>query len=52
MMLILGMPKKSFEQDMLGNTTTSAIYNLKFPILTIPAHATYKGIKHILYAAD
>lgn len=51
-MLVLGMPRKTFEQDLLGNTTTSAIYTLKFPILTIPDTATYTGIKKLLYACD
>ena len=51
-MLVLGMPPKSFEQDLLGNTTTEAIYKFKFPILSVPATAQYKGIKRILFACD
>jgi len=51
-LLILGMPQKSIEQDLLGNTTTAAIYSLKFPILSIPDGVRYTGIKHILYACD
>lgn len=51
-MLVLGMPKKTFEQDLLGNTTTSAIYSLKIPILSVPETASFYGIKKILYACD
>lgn len=50
--LVLGMPQKTFEQDLLGNTTTAAIYTLEFPILAIPQTAMYKGIKKILFACD
>ncbi len=50
--LVMGMPEKSFEQDMLGNTTTAAIYKLRFPILSVPASATYSGIRKILFACD
>jgi nucleotide-binding universal stress UspA family protein len=51
-LLVLGMPKKTIEQDLLGNTTTAAIYSLKFPILSIPVGVQYKGIRHIVYASD
>lgn len=51
-MLVIGMPKKSYEQDLLGNTTTAAIYKFKFPILAIPQSARYSGIKKILFACD
>lgn len=51
-LLVLGMPPKSFEQDLLGNTTTAAIYKLKMPILAIPESAKFKGINTIFYACD
>ncbi len=51
-LVVMGMPKKSLEQDLLGNTTTAAIHTLKFPILAIPSGATYKGFKNILFACD
>ncbi len=51
-MMVIGMPKKTFEQNLLGNTTTSAVYKLKFPVLTIPESATFNGINEILYACD
>jgi len=51
-LLVLGMPKKTFEQDLLGNTTTSAIDNFAFPVLSIPETVTFKGVKKILFACD
>lgn len=51
-MLVMGMAQKSFEQDLLGNTTTSAIHKLTIPILSIPLEVKYTGIKHILFACD
>lgn len=51
-LLVMGMAKRSFEQDMLGNTTTAAISRLKIPILSIPLGAKYKGLNHILFACD
>lgn len=51
-LLVMGMPQKSFEQDLLGNTTTASIYKLKFPILAIPESAQFTGIRKILFACD
>lgn len=51
-LVVLGMAQKSFEQDLLGNTTTQSLHRLKFPIMAIPLSATYKGIKNILFACD
>jgi len=51
-MLVVGMPKKTFEQDLMGNTTTAAIYRFKFPILAVPESASFIGIREILYAFD
>lgn len=51
-LLVMGMAGKSLEQDLLGNTTTSAIHRLKFPILAIPAGAKFRGISKILFACD
>lgn len=51
-MVVLGMAQKSFEQDLLGNTTTQSLHRLKFPILAIPLSVKYKGIKNILFACD
>lgn len=51
-LVVLGMAEKSVEQDMLGNTTTSVISRLKFPVLAVPYGAKFTGIKTILFAAD
>ncbi|GAA4808001.1 hypothetical protein GCM10023231_41580 [Olivibacter ginsenosidimutans] len=51
-MVIMGMAKRSIEQDLLGNTTTNIIQKLKFPVLAIPEGVTFKGVKKILYACD
>ncbi|QGN22546.1 universal stress protein [Elizabethkingia anophelis] len=52
LLLVMGMAKRSFEQDMLGNTTTTAINRLKIPILSIPIDIKFTGLKHILLAYD
>lgn len=51
-LVVLGMPKKSLEQDLLGNTTTKSIDRLSIPILAVPLSADYKGIKRIIFACD
>jgi nucleotide-binding universal stress UspA family protein len=50
--VIMGMANKSVEQDLLGNTTTSAIHKLQFPILAIPVTTKYHGFHKILFACD
>ncbi len=50
--VVLGMPEKSLEQDLLGNTTTGVIFRLKFPVLAVPYGVKFEGIKTILFAAD
>ena len=50
--VVMGMANKSVEQDLLGNTTTSTIHKLQFPILAIPVTTKYKGIHKILFACD
>lgn len=51
-MVVLGMAQKSFEQDLLGNTTTQSLHRFKFPVMAIPISAKYNGIKNILFACD
>lgn len=51
-LVVMGMAKKSVEQDLLGNTTTAAINKLKFPILAVPEEARFEGITKVLYACD
>jgi len=50
--VVMGMANKSVEQDLLGNTTTSTIHKLQFPILAIPITTKYHGIHKILFACD
>lgn len=50
--VVMGMANRSVEQDLLGNTTTSTIHKLEFPLLAIPVSAKYKGIKNVLFACD
>lgn len=51
-LIIMGMAERSFEQELLGNTTTSVIKNVNFPVLAVPKNARFKSIKKILYACD
>lgn len=50
--VIMGMAAKSIDQDLFGNTTTSLMMKLKYPVLAIPIGSTFKGIDRILYACD
>lgn len=51
-MVVMGMAPRSMEQDLMGNTTTAALRQVQVPVLAVPAGASYKGIKHILFACD
>lgn len=51
-LIVMGMAGKTLEQDLFGNTTTSAIMKHSFPVLAIPADAKFRGIKQILFAYD
>lgn len=51
-LVVMGMASKSIEQDLLGNTTTSALHRLKIPVLAVPVSAKFEGIKTILFACD
>lgn len=51
-LVVMGMPQKSIEQDLLGNTTTTVINRLMTPIVAIPLGASYTSIKRILFACD
>ncbi|HMG07171.1 MAG TPA: universal stress protein [Mucilaginibacter sp.] len=51
-LVVLGMPSKTLEQDLLGNTTTSVIKNLRTPVLAVPAEAKFEGTKKVLFACD
>ncbi|CAD0002353.1 universal stress protein [Flavobacterium salmonis] len=51
-LIVMGMAEHSFEQDLLGNSTTSVIKNINFPVLAVPKNARFQGLKKILYACD
>jgi nucleotide-binding universal stress UspA family protein len=51
-MVIMGTAVQSLGQDLFGNTNTTTILKLKFPVLAIPMNATFKPIKKILFACD
>lgn len=50
--IIMGMAEKTLEQRLLGNTVTKAIHRIKKPILIIPGHIEYTGIRKMLFAYD
>lgn len=50
--VVMGMAERSFEQELLGNSTTSAIKNLHVPVLAVPEKARFLSIKKVLYACD
>lgn len=51
-LVAMGMAEKSFEQDLLGNTTTASISRINKPILAIPHKVEYKKVEKILFACD
>jgi nucleotide-binding universal stress UspA family protein len=51
-LVVLGMEESSLEQDLLGNTTTSAIRKLHCPVLVVPSGAKFLGMKKVLYSCD
>jgi nucleotide-binding universal stress UspA family protein len=51
-LLVIGMSDKSLEQNLIGNPTTTLISMKKFPVLAIPIHAKFNGMKKILFACD
>ncbi len=50
--IVMGMAEKTLEQKLLGNSVTRAIHKIKKPILIVPAHIEYTGIRKILFAYD
>lgn len=50
--IVMGMADKSVAQDLFGNTTTSAIMRLSFPVLAVPDGARFTGFKNVLFAYD
>lgn len=51
-LVVMGMAERSFEQDLLGNTTTSFIKNIDIPILAVPLNARFQKVRKVLYAFD
>lgn len=51
-LVVLGMRTKTLEQDLWGNTTTTAIKKLKFPVLAVPVGAKFECVKKVLFACD
>lgn len=51
-LVVMGMAERSFEQELLGNSTTAVIKNLHTPVLAVPLNARFQNIKKILYACD
>ena len=51
-LVVLGLTQKTLEQEVLGNTTSKILHKLKFPTLSIPLRAKYKGISNVILADD
>lgn len=51
-LVVLGLAQKTLEQEVLGNTTSKILHKLKFPTLSIPLGAKYKGISNVILADD
>lgn len=50
--IVMGMTEKTLEQRILGNNVIKAIHRIKKPILIIPGHIEYTGIRKVLFAYD
>ncbi|SDE05657.1 Nucleotide-binding universal stress protein, UspA family [Mucilaginibacter pineti] len=50
--IVMGMEEKSLEQELLGNTTTSVIKKLQWPVLAVPANAKFSNPKKVIFACD
>jgi nucleotide-binding universal stress UspA family protein len=51
-LIVMGMKEKSLEQELLGNTTTSIIKQLKSPVLAVPGNAKFSIPKKVIFACD
>lgn len=51
-LVVMGMAERSFEQELLGNTTTTVIKKIKIPVLAVPVNARFENIKKVMYACD
>jgi nucleotide-binding universal stress UspA family protein len=50
--IVVGMEEKSLEQELLGNTTTSIIKQLRYPVLAVPANSKFSVSKKVIFACD
>lgn len=41
-----------FEKYVIGNNAAGVISNSSIPVITVPEHARFNGLKHIVYATD
>jgi len=51
-MVIMGTAARSLGQDLFGNTNTSSLLKLNFPVLAVPMNTVFKPVKTILFACD
>lgn len=51
-MVVMGTASHSLGQELFGNTGTTTILKLNFPVLAVPIHATFKPVQKILFACD
>lgn len=51
-LVVLGMAPESSRELILGNTTTTVIRELAFPVLAVPLNARFQGLRKILLACD
>lgn len=51
-LVVMGMAERSFEQELLGNTTTAIIKNIDIPVLAVPMNSRFQKVSKILYACD
>ena len=51
-MVIIGTSAHSLGQDLFGNSNTTAILKLKFPVLAVPLGIKFRPIRKMLFACD
>lgn len=52
-LIIMGTKGASgLKKVLIGSNATSVIGNSSIPVITVPEHARFKNIKHIVYASD
>src|SRR5690606_14465596 len=51
-MVVIGTAAHSLGEDLFGNTGTTTILKLNFPVLAVPMNAVFKPIQKILFACD